>query len=583
MDLENRNCQNCKKDFVIGIDDFEFYKKIKVPPPTWCPHCRFIRKITFINERSLYKSVCGNCKKSIISMYDSNTPFPIWCVKCHLSDVWDGCDYSQEYDFSKNFFEQFKELKYKIPHRALDQNERNGEGCEYSNLCFSSKDIYLSFDVITSEHIKYSGHVLKRNKNCLDSLIIKANDRGYELVQSSSNYNSSFLIESDQCVESFFLYDCSNCVNCCLSSNLRNKSNYFKNKQLSKEEYQKAVSELKLETYSGQLKAKQIFKEIAQKAIHKHAHVKNSINVVGDFIENSKNLYHCYGIAGGSENSKYAFLGGGMAKDSRDIVFTGKIEGCYEFTLGGRGASKVILSLSCGGGCKDSFYCDNCRGCSDCFGCVNLKNKQYCILNKQYEKEEYFDMIEKIKKHMKEMPYVDKIGRLYPYGEFFPTEISSFSYNETIAFEENPLSKDEVISLGYKWKEIESKSYISSIKVNVLPDNIKDVTDDICKEVIECLNKGKMETQCTSAYRILPDELSFYRQMNLPIPRYCPNCRYYDRLKWTNRFKFYRRECMCNSLNHDHKGRCLNEFETMYSPERTEAIYCKECYQKEIY
>ena len=124
MDLENRNCQNCKKDFVIGIDDFEFYKKIKVPPPTWCPHCRFIRKITFINERSLYKSVCGNCKKSIISMYDSNTPFPIWCVKCHLSDVWDGCDYSQEYDFSKNFFEQFKELKYKIPHKTKNFYEK---------------------------------------------------------------------------------------------------------------------------------------------------------------------------------------------------------------------------------------------------------------------------------------------------------------------------------------------------------------------------------------------------------------------------------------------------------------------------
>src|SRR3989338_5776331 len=125
MNSETRAFQNCKKDFTIESEDFSFYEKLKVPPPTWCPHCRFIRKLTFMNERSLYKSSCGNCKKSIISMYHPDTPFPLWCVQCHLSDIWDARDYAREYDFSRNFFEQFKELKYSIPHRALDQNERN--------------------------------------------------------------------------------------------------------------------------------------------------------------------------------------------------------------------------------------------------------------------------------------------------------------------------------------------------------------------------------------------------------------------------------------------------------------------------
>ncbi|MFA5936391.1 MAG: hypothetical protein WC822_00780 [Candidatus Paceibacterota bacterium] len=581
MSSVSTTCQNCKKDFTIELEDFKFYEKIKVPPPTWCPHCRFVRKLTFINERSLYKAVCGNCKKSIISMYHSDITFPVWCVKCHLGDNWDPCDYGIDYDFSKTFFEQFRELKYNIPHRALDQNERNGEGCEYSNLCYTSKDIYLSFDTIGSEHIKYSSHVLKRNKNCLDSLIIRSDDRCYELVQTSQDYNSSFLVESDQCIDSQFLYDCSNCINCCLSSNLRNKSFVFQNKQLSKEEYEKAVTDLHLETYSGQSKAKDLFLQIKQKAIHKFAHIKNSINTTGDFIENSKNLFHCYGFWN-SENVKYSFLGLNSAKDSQDLIFTGRLEESYEATLAGRGGSKLVLSLSCGGSCKNLFYGDNCRGCSDCFGCVNLQKKQYCILNKQYTKEEYETLVEKIKKHMNDMLYVDKKGRIYPFGEFFPTELSPFAYNETTAYEEHPLSKQEIISLGYKWRDKESKFYTPTLRKDDLPDSINDVADSICNEIIECPNKGMVETQCTSAFKILPDELVFYRQMNLPIPRYCPNCRYHSRLIWRNPFHFYKRECMCELLNHTHQGKCTNEFETMYAPNRPEKIYCKQCYQAEV-
>ncbi|MFA6392650.1 MAG: hypothetical protein WCW54_00990 [Candidatus Paceibacterota bacterium] len=582
MESQTKVCQNCKLNFTIEPDDFSFYEKIKVPPPTWCPYCRFIRKMTFINERSLYKRVCDNCSQSMISMYSPDIPLPVWCNKCHISDTWDGTIYSRDYDFSRNFFEQYKKLKYDVPHRALDQNERNGEGCEYSNLCYTSKNIYLSFNIIGSENLKYSAHAFKNNKNCLDSLIFKNNDRGYELVQAISNYNSSFLIESDQCVDSHFLYDCSNCVNCCLSSNLRNKSYFFQNQQLSREEYKKAVMALRLETYSGQLNTKNIFMQIAKDAIHKYAHIKNSVDVIGDFIENSKNIYHCYGLVD-AINTKYVFFAVNTIVDSQDVIFAGKVEECYEFTLGGRGASRVILSFSCSGGCKDLFYCDSCMSCSDCFGCVGLKKKQYYIFNKQYKKEEYFEMVKKIKQHMNDMPYIDKIGRIYSFGECFPTELSPFAYNETLAFKENFISKEEVISLGYKWKEMESKLYTPTLKTDSVPESINDALDTICNEIIECPNQGKVDTQCTSAYKILPDELAFYRQMNLPIPRYCPNCRYHNRLIWKNLFHFYKRQCMCNSSNHNHKGKCQNEFETLYAPDREELIYCKECYQQEVY
>lgn len=33
---ETKSCQNCKKDFIIEPEDFNFYSKMKVPAPTWC-------------------------------------------------------------------------------------------------------------------------------------------------------------------------------------------------------------------------------------------------------------------------------------------------------------------------------------------------------------------------------------------------------------------------------------------------------------------------------------------------------------------------------------------------------------------
>ncbi|MDI6883331.1 MAG: zinc-ribbon domain containing protein [Patescibacteria group bacterium] len=58
-------CQNCQKEFTIEPDDLEFYAKIKVPPPTWCPECRLVRKLVWRNERIFYKRTCELCGKSI--------------------------------------------------------------------------------------------------------------------------------------------------------------------------------------------------------------------------------------------------------------------------------------------------------------------------------------------------------------------------------------------------------------------------------------------------------------------------------------------------------------------------------------
>ena len=232
----------------------------------------------------------------------------------------------------------------------------------------------------------------------------------------------------------------------------------------------------------------------------------------------------------------------------------------------------------------DSSYCDTCEDSNNLFGCVGLKNKSYCILNKQYSKEEYEALLPKIIGQMNEAPFVDKKGREYIYGEFFPSEFSPFCYNETVAEEYFPLTKEEAIKDGYLWKDAEGRNYQFTISNSEIPDQIKGVSDSILNEIIECGHaKNKCSEGCTEAFRIIQQELDFLKKMNLPLPRFCPNCRHAERFRQKNPLKLYSRTCQCNSPEHEHaKNSCPNKFETTYSPDRLEKVYCEDCYLKEI-
>jgi hypothetical protein len=69
MEVETKSCQNCKKDFTIEPEDFKFYEKIKVPPPTWCSKCRMERRMSFINTWNIYWRNCDKCGNKTMSVY----------------------------------------------------------------------------------------------------------------------------------------------------------------------------------------------------------------------------------------------------------------------------------------------------------------------------------------------------------------------------------------------------------------------------------------------------------------------------------------------------------------------------------
>ncbi|MEI6659840.1 MAG: hypothetical protein WCK91_00240 [bacterium] len=274
-------------------------------------------------------------------------------------------------------------------------------------------------------------------------------------------------------------------------------------------------------------------------------------------------------------------------KDGIDVTSSEGTELAYETISCGNGAVRTVSAHECAS-VSDCYYSVNCRQVNNVFGCVALKSKNYCILNKQYTKEEYLELLPKIKKHMEEMPYIDQQGKVYRYGEFFPTEMSYCGYNQSQAFKYFPMTEDEARSRGYRWAPPKERNYSITMKSIDLEDSINSIDDSILDQIIQCEHKENnqhsfgCDVECAGAFRVTQQEINFYKLNHLPLPRLCFNCRHIDRIQWRNPPALYPRQCMCDKKHANHEGKCEEQFETSYAPDGFEIVYCEKCYQQEV-
>ena len=590
---EIKQCQNCKQDFIIEPDDFAFYEKMKVPAPTWCPSCRAKRRLAFRDFRVLYKRKSDWSGEMIFSIFPQDSPYKVYeNADVWQSDKWNPIEYGQGYDFLKSFFEQLRELSLKVP-----EPSQTMWGAVNSDYCTGSNDLkncYLVFVATSNEDCMYSAWI-NGTKNSIDVTRLESCDGCYESFNLIKSHKTFFSSDCEDCVDVWFSKNLQGCMNCLGCVNLRNKQYYIFNQPYSKEEYKNKFLEFDYGSFKNLENFSVKTEEFFTKNIVRYVHGKHNFNVSGEYINNSKNVRDSYYVLNGEDCKYVQYLITPSSKDCMDYSLWGEnSELIYEGSSCGTDTSRIKLSYRTSRGSRDCTYCMQCTGSSYLFGCVGLRSKQYCILNKQYTKEEYEKLVPRIIAHMNEMPYIDKKGRVYKYGEFFPLELAPFAYNETLAFSDFPMTKDQVLEEGYRWKDPEEKNYKITLQAESIPDNIKDVTDEIMSESIGCAHKGECDDRCTIAFRITKQELDFYRVNNIPIPRLCHNCRHVRRVRNQSSSKLWHRKCACagensdsgiykNQTKHFHKAdKCPNEFETSYAPDRPEIVYCEQCYKLEI-
>lgn len=588
MSSEIKTCQNCKTQFTIEPEDFLFYEKINVPSPTFCPNCRLQRRLAFNNTFQLYKRPCDLCGKEVISRYSKDKKYKVYCPLCWWGDGWDGLEYGREYDFSKSFFQQFSDLWHEVPLLGLSVDLQTAKESPYINDAGYCKQCYLIFNADTNERCAY-GYFIVRSQDCVDSTAIFECELLHDSFHGEKNYHGTHLYWTTQTNNSAFLLNSNNCQNCFASANLRNKQHVIFNQQYTKEKYAEKMKEYDLGSYAVYQKVKADARAHWRRFPVRSTWLEFSQNSSGILVFSSRNCKCCFSVEG-VEDSKYvSYMTAAPVKDCYDYSGWGKnAELIYEGSIVGENARNIKFGEETGMGIYDSQYIKLGIEASNQFGCVSLRNKSYCILNKQYTEDEYKALVPRIIEHMNEIPYRDSRGREYRYGEFFPIELSPFGYNETLAGVYDPLTNEQTLREGYSWKDEEKNEYAISIKAADLPDHIKDVQDSILKEVIGC-------KACGRGFSLIPQELVFYRKMNVPLPRECFYCRLKEKMdQQPHPLKWFRRTCQCigkgsdngiyeNAVSHVHgNGHCQNEFDTWYAPERPETIYCDDCFKTEV-
>lgn len=419
-----KKCKITERDFIIRDENLKFYDKISptingkkflIPPPTINPHEREHRRLSFRNENKLFRRKSDLTGKEIISVFRQNSPFKIFSSEEWWGDAFDPMAFGQDYDYNKNFFDQFYELQLKIPRPPLINNK--ADNSEYCNFADNNRNSYLITSTNNNEDCYYS-FLIVGNRNCAECLWCTDSELLYECLDCQKCYNGNFLQNCENCVDCSFCYNSKGCNNCIFCINLQNQKYCFKNKQLTKEEYEKIAKQLKehLEQAKTEFeKAKLAF------PIRKFADILSCENCIGNNIFNSKNVYEGFDTY---KSQDCAYLHDGLsAKDCHDICFFDGTELCYEST------SLIGYGYRFTNFCRDSynlFYCDNCHGCENCFGCAGLRKHEFCILNKQFTETEYLSLLPKIIAHM---------TQTQEWGEFFPIEKSIFPYEDTLAAE----------------------------------------------------------------------------------------------------------------------------------------------------
>ncbi|MDA2921923.1 hypothetical protein MYX07_01515 [Patescibacteria group bacterium AH-259-L07] len=552
MKSETKNCQNCKQQFVIEPDDFNFYEKIKVPVPKNCPRCRQQRRILFRNFKTLYKRNSDKSGKSVISMYSKKAAFPVWSHEEWWADDWDAKEYGRDYDFSLSFFEQFAELQKAVPHFAVMNTK--SENCVYSNLTFRSKNCYLVFGCVDDENCAY-GHIVWNSKDCFDNLYVYKAELCYECVDCLNSYRLLYSQECENCVDSVGLYDCKGCVNCIGCVGLKQKSYHIFNENVGKDRYEKFLIEHPLHDPRTITLILNKQMDLREKLPQRYFFGSHNTNVSGNHIYNSKNIHHSFDVKSG-ENSKYVFTLR-KAIDTYDASFSPDVELCYE-VLAAQGGLRQFFSRNCVNS-TDIYYSEDCFNSHGIFGCVGLRSDDYCILNKKYSKQEYESLKSKIIEHMKETG---------EWGRPHPPELSAFAYNESIVNEYIPLTKEQALAQGFRWEEdIPITSGKGTIAHDELPTDPKGYSKDLLNHVLKC-------DTCSRNYRLIQLEVNFYKNIGLSLPRECFNCRHQKRMNSRSARQLFRGTC----------AHCGVDFQTSYSlsQQKEYRIFCDNCYLHEV-
>ncbi len=528
-------CFTCKQPFTSAEQENSFRARVSpsfngatllISPPRHCSSCREKMRLRFRNGYNLYARDCDLCQKDVISVYPKDTVSPVYCPECWWGDKWDALDYGMV-AYDQSLFISIGTLLAKVP--VLSLVNTSSENSTYAHDSQNNKNCYLVFSTIESVDSMYNFNS-NRMRNCLDCYWSGNCELSYELINCSESYQSAYSSHGYRLNFSYFCENCVNCTNCFGCFNLVDKQYYIFNKPYSKEEYETKISIYlsRIKTWNG---CEDIKKEVSRffaTQPHKYANVVNCENSIGDFLVNTKNCFNCYNVIN-SEDCRYIDEGVSL-KDCNDCNLIGRSELMYNCQSC---VGQINICCSFSTDCSNVTYCDHCYNCHNCFGCIGLRQKEYCIFNKQYSKAEYEHLVPLL---------IKKLVDAGQWGEFFPEQLAPIHFEDSAVPEHFPESAAESIN--------------TTLAHTIVIDNTSKEPKSNC-------------SVCHKAFLMLKQELAFYEAHQLPLPAICFSCRQRRRVEQKNPKGNIPAIC----------AKCQKSIISNYPFQDKTIVYCEDCYR----
>lgn len=408
-------------------------------------------------------------------------------------------------DPSRPFFEQFRQLQVRVP--LLATFSRVEPENSITLFSFGDRNSYFTF-ACTSERTFFATGAFEAQGS---SLLFTANQvtDSHHILKSQRIFQCRYVRESLDCMNSAFLFDCRNCQNCFGASNKRNRQYVFMNEQLTKEEYERRMSEVDLGKRSEVEKYSQMFDALLTKdGVWPENFNVNCQDSTGEYLTNAVRCDTCYDSADAPSDQYHSCWSYGNNQNNA-------------FMWGSVDSTDGYMVVSCPNSNRTKFsyrsfrlddceYCFMCTDLRDCFGCIGLKKKRFCIFNKQYEEAEYSRLLDEIKTAM-----LDR-GE---YGQFFPTSLATTYVPEGGAVIYCGATKEELAKLGGLSFGAEDMGATGSDRIDPskarrredVPDAIDELTDDWIGVPIYDEVSGR-------TFALLRPEVEHYRRLRIAPP-----------------------------------------------------------------
>lgn len=496
-----RICAITGEKWDMTEEEIGWYRKFNVPPSTISPVNRWRLMTSYFCGWQWWYAKHPETGKPVLSFVHPATGYKVLPEK-----EWFQKDFSHithEYNSEQPFFEQFYQMHKQIPvTSSIDVKESINS---ISLVSLGDEDSFFTL-----------GCRAKRSFNCSCALdiedcaeIVWADNlqNCFNVTQSNNLFGCRYVKESRDCINSMLLFDCRNCENCFGAFNKRNKKYLWFNEELSKDEWEKRFSEIDLSCRSKIKPYIEKFHEtIGQEAIWPENFIEASENCTGEYISGGTNLSNCFASKPTSKDMFWVCFAHGGCSNCAFCAGVYYNTDCYYSV-----SANSSRSLYCYEAfrCQETEYCQYVFDCEYCFGCSGIRRKKFCIFNKQYSEDEYWQKLDEIKCNM-----LDR-GE---YGEFFPAKYSPSYYPDAGALVLDAQDMGEAFgaldfdpeSMGAIGEPLYDESKMRSTEE--IPDCINSVKSE------EWVGVPIMDPKVNRRFGFVRPEIEFYKKNQIPLP-----------------------------------------------------------------